>query len=433
MEKKPIPIKSVFTHTFPHVDELIAILLLQNYGENFFPGIKKARISFTKERDIKGDFLLRQQILCLGIGGGVFDEHGRGGNKKSETAASLVAKYLEIDNRPAIKKLLNYALNVDKKGSGDPFDIANMVKDFYQIEPTESREEVFQWAMKALQAALNFNPAGEKIQDFNRFLECVEKMKLLQDKEFKHNFPLDEYAQKIKEGKIRHPFGFAVLTEILCRYNEEVGQEWFCYALQIKIEENKKFLKAIWEFNNKAKIITLKRWGDNIRIALIESDNFKMVRAFRSPQTKEETDILIQRSSRGNIGVYTNKRKKINLGWVAAYLRATELHRRKKLIPKDDYYLRQPGDIKEVPHWYYLKEGECLLNGSLTADKPPTIITPEEIVNIIKLALSSQLPQECYKSKKCSFNQCLFYPLKANQCFGLRNKDRKTAKKNPKN
>ncbi|MBX4187732.1 MAG: hypothetical protein KW793_01190, partial [Candidatus Doudnabacteria bacterium] len=44
VERAPIRIKKIYTHTNPHQDEHIAIMFLKEHGERWFPGIANAEI-----------------------------------------------------------------------------------------------------------------------------------------------------------------------------------------------------------------------------------------------------------------------------------------------------------------------------------------------------------------------------------------------------
>ena len=44
--------KSILTHERPHLDEIVAIWFLRKFGEQRFPGISKAAITFTSIRKL---------------------------------------------------------------------------------------------------------------------------------------------------------------------------------------------------------------------------------------------------------------------------------------------------------------------------------------------------------------------------------------------
>ncbi|MEI6022550.1 MAG: hypothetical protein WCQ32_01775 [bacterium] len=122
------------THHRPHVDEIVAIRLLQKYGRKTFPGIEKANFAFwdagARSKDPKSwaDYL-QQGLLLVGIGGGCFDEHPSAtiDRAKGHCAATLVAEYLGISNNPELHQLLKYTLANDTKGSVNPLDLGAMI------------------------------------------------------------------------------------------------------------------------------------------------------------------------------------------------------------------------------------------------------------------------------------------------------------------
>ncbi len=144
-------VEKILTHEKPHLDEIVAIWLLKKFGENEFPGVKTAEISYCSNG---GEVTkLEEGILPIGVGGSIFDEHPRlnGEKKEDECAATLVAKYLSVDEEPAMEKLLKFVLNSDLKGANNPFDLAYLVKLLHQQYP-EQPEKVIEWAITGLEA-----------------------------------------------------------------------------------------------------------------------------------------------------------------------------------------------------------------------------------------------------------------------------------------
>lgn len=418
-KKKVFRIRQVITHIKPHIDELVAIFLLQLFGEKLFPGINKAEINFLANRKItNGDDFLKDGTLFVGMGSGMFDEHGK--ECKKETAATLVAKYLGVENDPRVKSLLDYTINVDTKSNGHPYDLANMLKDFFQgTQNVKEEMEAFSWAMNAIQT--KFHTPG-KISDFANFQKCIGELGDEIEKE--HCTHIKSYTAKILKGADRRPFGFAVITELMCREDFNKGLGWFLYALEIKITDRKIYLQAMKTFMKKAQRHIIQSGKKLIKVATIKSDNHKMNKIFRTHKAGNY-DILIQESENGNIAIYTNAKSHIKMDVVAEIIRSIEITMDGKKIPADYEHLQSDGIIKEVPQWYYLKRGNMLLNGSLTAKQPSTQLSSEEILEIIKIAFDfSFLPAKCRKSQKCDFENCIFFPLHLGRCYELRKKIR---------
>lgn len=134
-------------HPWFHLDEAFGYLLLVKRGEKKFPGISQATILFdgTGGRNfqgINGDELLKEGCVLLGIGGGMFDEHG-GSGKEGECTSSLVAKYLEIDKEPGLLNLLKFVKDTDLKPVAQPFDLSSTLKDVHEVV---TPQEAMKWA-----------------------------------------------------------------------------------------------------------------------------------------------------------------------------------------------------------------------------------------------------------------------------------------------
>ena len=150
------PIHTAVTHPESHVDEIWGVTMAKKWGEKFFPGIGKAKIEFDGTggrtfEGINGDSFLKDGFLLFGIGGGMFDEHPGVGyeGKKGECTSTLVARYLGIENDPALRQIMEFVRNSDLKANCHPFDLASVTKAMYgQYSP----EEVFDCMSKCLLA-----------------------------------------------------------------------------------------------------------------------------------------------------------------------------------------------------------------------------------------------------------------------------------------
>jgi hypothetical protein len=151
-------VKKIVTHKWPHVDELFAIWLLRNFGENTFPGVSTAEIEYwstgglTPDGRTAGDYE-NEGTLLIGVGGGHFDEHpgAEEGRKEEKCAATLVAEALGISEFPELEKLLKFVSNNDLKGSASPFDIAYLPKVLHQQFPNDP-QKVMDWVFVGFEA-----------------------------------------------------------------------------------------------------------------------------------------------------------------------------------------------------------------------------------------------------------------------------------------
>lgn len=115
----------------PHADPIVALFLLRMFGEEKFPGVQTAKLEFWNvvPEGKPPEQWEEEGYVLLDLGGGKFDHHHSLHIKNTKIcAAVLVAKYLGIDQRPELKKLLEYARRDDLEGKGivskDPIDRA---------------------------------------------------------------------------------------------------------------------------------------------------------------------------------------------------------------------------------------------------------------------------------------------------------------------
>lgn len=120
-------ITNIILPTTMQPDTLAAIFLLKKFGENKYPGIQIAHIEIWQvlPDGENIDSLMQKGYLLIDMGGGCYDHHNK---PKGATASLLVANDLNITDKPALVKLLEYARRDDLFGRGtiseDPIDRA---------------------------------------------------------------------------------------------------------------------------------------------------------------------------------------------------------------------------------------------------------------------------------------------------------------------
>lgn len=159
MEKKPRPVNYFVTHNEPHPDEITSYTFLVDpffAGEELFPGIRSAKILLWSEGKILSEYgnktadeLLEEEgMLLVGVGRGMFDEHG----KSVPTSAHLVAAYLGVLDNPEVQQILKLCKRYDHDGHSMPGDLQTMTKDRYAASDggEQSQAEVFLWAYRGI-------------------------------------------------------------------------------------------------------------------------------------------------------------------------------------------------------------------------------------------------------------------------------------------
>jgi hypothetical protein len=250
-------IKIIATHPKPHFDELTAIWLLRKFGSKKFPGIETAVIQYWNRSDIKEtpETYETRGILLVGIGGGKFDEHPENGNarKENECAATLVAKFLGVDDDPALERILRFTLNSDLNGSAQSFDMAIIAKLLYAYQDPE---KVLEWTFVGLEA---------KFQEQLQFLTTTrnEFKKLAQIEEIGYEGKRIKIATIISDDELiskfarsRHGGNTAVVIQqrstgnVQIFTNKRIGIDLHEVAKILRLEEQrikKKFSVTDWD------------------------------------------------------------------------------------------------------------------------------------------------------------------------------------------
>jgi hypothetical protein len=153
-------INMIVTHCRPHLDEILAIFLLERYGERRFPNVRQAIRSGNFEFWDAGsptpdgrsaEAWEADGTILIGVGQGRFDEHPALGvpRKEGQTAASLVAEALHCSRQSEVRQLLEYAISADLNGDGHYYGLERLVQiqhDHYPKDPIR----VMRWTMDAL-------------------------------------------------------------------------------------------------------------------------------------------------------------------------------------------------------------------------------------------------------------------------------------------
>ena len=357
---------SILTHERPHLDEIVAIWLLRKFGEPRFPGVSAAEVTFTSIRKLaeagrKPEDYEAQGTLLLGIGGGRFDEHPtmEEGRKSNDCATTLVAKDLGISEDPSLAKILRFVRAADVDGNASPFDISYVVKLLHARYPDDPHR-VIEWALVAIEA---------KYQEQLRFFTVVKP-----------------------------------------------------------------------EFEAKAKVEEIAMGQRRLRVVSIDSDEDGIHKYARS-EYGGRAAIVIQRRSSGNVAIFGNKQVGVDLREAAKLIRLAE--REAKGLSKwgqslgvaqgpakgqspfsldDDEKLLAEGYAPGAEEWFYHKQGQMLLNGSLTqADVPATRLGLDRIAELVKIGVdSARVKPLCESTGRCLGEVCDWYAWSLARCVKLR-------------
>ncbi|TSC98195.1 MAG: hypothetical protein Greene101447_158 [Parcubacteria group bacterium Greene1014_47] len=135
-------ITEIVTHGSPaHLDELVAVLLLQQHGEEKLPGVNTAQFRCLTAQDNVEELAQREDTVLLGLGAAfrdegnkhrIVDEHVVTGDQtqKNECAATLAAKFLGLDQEFRWRKILRAVLHTDKNPPNLALDLSVTVMEF---------------------------------------------------------------------------------------------------------------------------------------------------------------------------------------------------------------------------------------------------------------------------------------------------------------
>lgn len=114
-------IHTIVIYPRPHVDNICAIFLLREFGQERFPGIREAQIEYwnTVPSGKSADQWEGEGYLLVDLGGGKFDHHYDDHTSvKKDCSSTLIARYLGIEDKLELKKLLTYVKRDDLEGRG---------------------------------------------------------------------------------------------------------------------------------------------------------------------------------------------------------------------------------------------------------------------------------------------------------------------------
>lgn len=358
-------IKKIVTHFRPHADELVSVFLLKNSkeGEEKFEGIKNAEVSFLSTGKLPEEKTWQDfpDTVFLGVGGGPFDEHATGVKERveGEVCATLVAKYLGIENDKSIEKILYFVKREDLEGIKVRNELPMIIKFLHQ-KYKDDAENVYKWTELAYKAYLE----EEKVS--------TEKLSEEEYKEYKKSW---------------QPLTLESATKLLQNDTEFLWWKKFVDdALKFRERE---FEEAKFEFRQKGKTEKIiASDGKQVTISFVESDNEEMNKFVRSVGSH----VVVQKNSRGNYAVMTDRKRGVSLAYAFMLLRMAEEHFRSLPIQKDETLLQKEGYLENEPFWYLFHTKDMGFNGSLTTkDIEPTKIPSEKVFELIKEGLRRKI------------------------------------------
>ena len=230
----------------------------------------------------------------------------------------------------------------------------------------------------------------------------AEDLNLVEDPALAKLLTFAERADKyglgtISTDQIDKTFGLAGLISSLNKTLPNEPQKVFDLISPLiyahYLEEKRRFKELPEELEQKlkekkAEIFFVKQKGKKLKVVAIESNNPSIVGWLRS-SIGQRADVVLQKASSGHTNIITRPLKRVDLRFVAAFLRQEEINVQNRKIQLPPLELIKPGKLAEIPEWYYDLATNSILNGGINPKGvSPTSIPLERIKEILKEGLA---------------------------------------------
>jgi hypothetical protein len=375
----------VQVHNFPHLNEVATIWGIVNYGTAEW--VKRC---------------CDHNILRLGFGGAWADDHRFDHfetEKKKTNCFSVVMDSMALPEVKHFEHLRRYLSLEDKNRSKTNSSLAHVLWIMHIVWPEQEAENI-NWALSGL---------DWKVLDRNDNFSVGHIASLIHDR---------------KQGGLWLNRAERALERYQCLFMEGVAE-------LKKIRCDPQLRKT--HFMRDTIVIGEKEWP----IIGIQSDNPQMSAVLRSSDFGYRAGIVVKRDSFGHYYVSVNERVENppELDQAIAVIRVLEqrmakIKEKKPIQVRDWLKLRHSGIIEGVPEWYYFKEGNMLLNGSIIQrEVPPSRLSLKEVFRAVYLGVSPKLFNPklatfCEKGLCKGSKECVFYDFGLNRCQTVRQLNR---------
>lgn len=408
---------TVLSHRF-HWDEVVAYVLFLLFGYRMGIDISGAKIEFIKNNRLPDGKTVEQLdaegYLVLGEGDGRFDEHGRR-NADKICCAVLVARFLGIENHPALRGLLQEVCKFDRNASATKTCIANVMKEAYAAR-RRPVEKIIYWAIAAAtdlvkwhmgkdstiivdESAYNgvflkaWNDAAERqVWDDEMYARALKDYNSSLDKAYVGS--MEEFHLSENEGKLLTELSRIYFVMVAVSGKDEADY-WLEQAAFDSVRFQETWFKARSEFLKNAIVLKTQALVDgttrDIRIGWIVSDAEVMNSVWRSTDAVKRfgrLDVLVQkRRTTDNVAIFLNHSSKLHSDDLARMLRWAEIDLSGRKLPEWEELAREE-TVEQAPEWYYHRSTEigksAIYNGSLSHPHViPTRISVRGIQDIV--------------------------------------------------
>ncbi|HUO75484.1 MAG TPA: hypothetical protein VMU12_01010 [Candidatus Paceibacterota bacterium] len=424
-------VECIATHYEPHPDEAMAIWMAARFGRETFLGIQRAlregRVLFCDAgRDMPTHLpCKRERILEVGVGGREFDEH-RDGQTGNECAATLMADRLGRGDT-ALERMVQWTLANDQDAEGTAFDWSDIMKAGFHAGA--SNMVMLKRSFRVFDAVYNTLSGTAKYRDITGmrgywqlavdWVLGLTKNDLLSNPKYLFSGPIhaaqaiglagDESISWILnyetdvfglDGKPPRVPGFMEIPNIvdaLFHDGASIGEVTYFVRemLNARLAEQRLFLKAVdqWASIMAAKhgthpdggTFTVEESGVTYRVAVVVSDNRRIVSAVRAHGPRRPHVIVRVLPRTGHISLFANG---LDVTPIVARLRAACWEVMGNTSPLPPEKLAHEWTITEVPQLCHQKKAGNILNGSLTAPHVDAVrLSLKTYITIMKAGL----------------------------------------------
>ncbi len=390
-------------HQMPHLDEILARLLIVLYGLKLFPGADKAATAFAEEEpegsnehfDAIGYILLGLGLLQR------FNEHLKGeeaSRMKGECTTTLVATFLEKElgiEIPEIKELVASTLEDDSHGKRPRSRLSEVIKAANAVYPTNSAY-VLQIGSTFLEAVIVLKRCNTAPVDGELTLKALfDLWKEKNDGKDADKKAIAGVGETVAMSMRRsnQVTELAYITTALYRrgcYSPEDIVKYMhdvfdiLYTDQVQFNLGVEQLRASGQVKEPTLVQAVLRFGKN-------REEKKMLKLFicygDTPQLHKAAfhlgaDLVLQVNNSGNVQIHTKTQPGLSLANAVKMIRFLELPPagKERATWKN---LSQAGNYPGLGQWYYQREAQKLFNGSLTRKARRTRIGLQALADVL--------------------------------------------------
>lgn len=332
-------IKKIVTHLHPHLDEFLAGLLVKMFGLKDFhilSNVEYKEICFSSE-DLDTFSRENPDCLCIGIGGGPFDDHGQ---KARKSASLLMSEYLGLTNDPRLIVLVELVTRHDKEKSTSPdqFTLPRAINFMHRYGYTP--KSIREWVEQGLRGLIE----SEAL--------LLEKIKSEIGKmASKEAFRAEVKTRFFNENRKWDHFNLTAISETL----GESGKAWVGFA-DGAFEKQRVAFKQALAVAEKSIESTPTKFG-KIRMMLIDGSDgvhslYEIELDACSRHAKVRADLVLVQNSLGHTLIAVNDGFKGSLAGFLKVLRMAEAKKRNLELLSSHLIMEGSVPVEGLTSWY---------------------------------------------------------------------------------